>query len=67
MTVAVQSLYTPVSLPITHRLKPLVAGLEPRWGCEDCVRIAHTGCETGRFLPFAGVRCVLKMPYDVRR
>jgi hypothetical protein len=27
MTVAVQT----ISLPITHRLKPLVAALEPRW------------------------------------
>jgi len=47
-------------------LKPLVVPLESRWGVEDFVRIAHTGCETGCFLPFAGVLSVLKLPHFVR-
>ena len=36
-------LYKTVSLPITHRLKRSYKLLEHRWGCEDFVRIAHTG------------------------
>ena len=40
MTVAVQLLYTPVSLPIMHRLKPRYKRLEPRWGVEDFSRAA---------------------------
>ena len=39
-TVAVQT----ISLPITHRLKPLVASLEPRWD-RRFYAIAHTGVE----------------------
>jgi len=35
-------------------------------GIEDFVRIAHTGCETGCFLLFAGVHSVLKLPHFVR-
>ena len=29
--------------------------------------VAHTGCETGCFLLFAGVHSVLKLPHFVRR
>ena len=60
MTVAVQT----HTCQKRNRLKPLLIWLET---IRNACSVAHTGCETWRFLPFASVRCVLKMPYVVRR
>ncbi len=54
-TIAVQT----INLPITHRLKPLVVKLEPMWGCEHLMGIAHTGNAREGSPMFADVLCVL--------